>query len=383
MNLGGLNTIFTLLLIVWVAVIVILWAGGDAAYQQHRRDSPQQQQPRQRHDSKALGCEGPVDVVITWVNGTDPAQIAAYEQHAGTKMTAQAMRRFRDYGMLRFVVRSVEKFAPWVRRTVLVTNGQEPGWLRKGTPRAVVVPHSQVFADAKHDLPTFNSNAIEANLRHIPGLTDCFLYLNDDFYLARPVELAQFVDSASGKLRLYVDRYSAPEEKEMKHNIWHRSVARMNTLINEHYRPGSQEVVRHNYAGHSCYFMRKWVLDSMAAWLGKEFEATSARKFRHQDDTALPFLAVNVAIEEGVGEIAHTIRGAGGSWGANHTKNEQLWRRLEKSSPHCVCLQDGFEESSHIEQEIAYLEELLCSKFPEPSSVEQGPNPCEKWSRGK
>ena len=41
-------------------------------------------------------------------------------------------------------MRSIEKFAPWVRRVWLVTNGQVPNWLNLKHPRLTVVTHEEV-----------------------------------------------------------------------------------------------------------------------------------------------------------------------------------------------------------------------------------------------
>lgn len=68
-----------------------------------------------------------VDVVFTWVNGTDPKQFALLGKYVKNPQKLNIM--YRDYGMLRFGIRSVEKFTPWVRKIYLFTNGQVPTWL--------------------------------------------------------------------------------------------------------------------------------------------------------------------------------------------------------------------------------------------------------------
>ena len=145
-----------------------------------------------------------VDVVYTWVNGTDPALIKVWEEAAGKKMTAAGMRRLRDYGILRFSVRSIEKYVPFARNIIFVTNGQVPSWY-DDSPNAKhngrIVTHRQIFPNPPTDLPTFNSNAIEANLRNIPGIPECVLYLNDDFFVGRPLKISDFV-AKDGTLRL-------------------------------------------------------------------------------------------------------------------------------------------------------------------------------------
>ncbi|OQS00338.1 N-acetylglucosamine-1-phosphotransferase subunits alpha/beta, partial [Thraustotheca clavata] len=164
---------------------------------------------------------GPIDVVYTWVNGTDPrwkaeknywhrkwhAEIHGQyfnESDQANVVDASAAasdNRFRDNEELRYSLRSIEKYAPWVRHVFLVTDGQVPSWLNLDCPRLTVVPHSAMFANTSH-LPVFSSPAIEANLDTIPGLADHFLYFNDDVFLGAPVYPEDFM-SASGIQNIY------------------------------------------------------------------------------------------------------------------------------------------------------------------------------------
>ena len=86
---------------------------------------------------------------------------------------AMQSNRYADNDQLRYSIRSLEKFAPWVRQIFIVTNGQIPHWLDLDS-KAVVVEHKEIF-DNPDDLPTFSSPAIEANIHKIEGLSDKFL----------------------------------------------------------------------------------------------------------------------------------------------------------------------------------------------------------------
>jgi len=59
-----------------------------------------------------------------------------------------------DNGELRYSLRSVETFAPWVRNIYIVTNGQVPAWLNVNHPRIKIIKHEDIFPN-KEDLPTF------------------------------------------------------------------------------------------------------------------------------------------------------------------------------------------------------------------------------------
>jgi hypothetical protein len=67
---------------------------------------------------------------------------------------------------LRYSLRSLERFAPWVRHVYLVTNGQIPYWLDLENPRLTIVTHDQIFPNLSH-LPTFSSPAIESHIHRL------------------------------------------------------------------------------------------------------------------------------------------------------------------------------------------------------------------------
>ncbi len=145
-------------------------------------------------------CRFPVDVVYTWVDGSDPAWDAAREKRlagiTGTPTTRESSGRARylAHDELRHSLRSLHLFAPWVRRIHLVTAGQVPDWLDTEHPQIELVDHSAILpSDA---LPTFNSHAIETALHRIEGLAEHFVYLNDDFFLGRPVRPELFFNGA-------------------------------------------------------------------------------------------------------------------------------------------------------------------------------------------
>jgi glycosyltransferase involved in cell wall biosynthesis len=133
----------------------------------------------------------PIDVVYTWVDGDDPGWNAARRERKGADARREAAgeARFRSRDELRYSMRSIAMFAPWVRTIHLVTAGQRPDWLADD-PRVRLVDHREILpADA---LPTFNSQAIETGLHRVPDLAEHFVYVNDDVFLARPTQPERF-----------------------------------------------------------------------------------------------------------------------------------------------------------------------------------------------
>ena len=128
-----------------------------------------------------------VDVVYTWVDGNDPVLAAKRIVHLPPEERrdddAQGENLFRDNQELRYSLRSLEMFAPWVRRVFIVTDGQRPAWLEEH-PGIRLVDHEEIIPSEY--LPTFSSPVIEAFLHRIPGLGEHYLYFNDDVFLSAP-----------------------------------------------------------------------------------------------------------------------------------------------------------------------------------------------------
>lgn len=132
-----------------------------------------------------------IDFVVLWVDGNDPewqAEKAKYQSK--TLDDSNSVNRFRDWGLLPYWFRSIERFAPWVRTIHFVTWGHLPAFLNASHSKLHVVRHDD-FIPSEY-LPTFSSHAIEMNLHRIPGLAERFVYFNDDMFMLRPFRSSDF-----------------------------------------------------------------------------------------------------------------------------------------------------------------------------------------------
>lgn len=121
-----------------------------------------------------------IDFVVTWVDSSDPKWIEEYSKYRGIQPQGDKAR-FRNWDFFKYWFRAVELYAPWVNKVFLVTNGKNPDWINTDHPKLVLVKHSD-FIPEKY-LPTFNSITIELHLCKIPGLSEQFVYFNDDMYI--------------------------------------------------------------------------------------------------------------------------------------------------------------------------------------------------------
>ena len=134
-----------------------------------------------------------IDIVVTWVDMNDPEwqkEFAKYGGQIDNKKNEVSEARFREYGLLKYWFRGVEKFAPWVRKVHFVTCGQKPEWLDVNHPKLNLVDHKDYIPN--EFLPCFNSNLIEIYMHRIPGLAEHFVYFNDDCHIIRPVGTERF-----------------------------------------------------------------------------------------------------------------------------------------------------------------------------------------------
>lgn len=128
----------------------------------------------------------PVDAVYTWVDGSDPEWLRHRAACAGQAYHPESANaaRYVSRDELRYSLRSLRQYSPWLRTIYVVTDDQVPPWLDTSAPGLRIVSHKEIFSDPSL-LPTFNSHAIESQLHHIDGLSEHFLYFNDDVFLGR------------------------------------------------------------------------------------------------------------------------------------------------------------------------------------------------------
>ena len=136
----------------------------------------------------------PIDFVVTWVDGSDPIWRKKKSRYDGSvdtsKKSMNSEKAYRDWGTFKYWFRGVEKFAPWVNKVYLVTDNQKPDWLDISNEKLVIVDHREIiFPDY---LPVFSANPIESNLNNISGLSEQFVFFNDDMYLTAPVSPSDF-----------------------------------------------------------------------------------------------------------------------------------------------------------------------------------------------
>ncbi len=153
----------------------------------------------------------PIDAVVTWVDGSDPRhrqKLARYLHNLSLTPQDASKTRFRSSFEIRYCVLSLLKFAPYLRNIYLVTDHQAPPifadvkrWFPERVDSLRLIDHTEIFRDYEHLLPTFSSYSIETMLFRIPGLSETFIYLNDDMILVNRTEPADWFVAGQPVLR--------------------------------------------------------------------------------------------------------------------------------------------------------------------------------------
>lgn len=161
-----------------------------------------------------------IDFVIPWVDGSDQEWIELFNKYApsGKKKNIDfSAERYRDYGLLKYWFRGVEKFAPYVRKVHFITNGQKPDWLNTDCPKLNWVKHSDYIP--QDCLPVFSSRPIEMYMHKIEGLSEHFVYFNDDFFLINATTPDFFFDKKGLPKDYAISNIQIPIRSVMRNTV--------------------------------------------------------------------------------------------------------------------------------------------------------------------
>ena len=234
-------------------------------------------------DDLASDVSFDIDLVFSWVDGTSPEFQAARAKRMQGVVVGDgddSDARFRQIDELKYALRSVYMFAPWIRRIFIATDSPAPVWLADH-PRVTIMRSEDFFADTSV-LPTHNSHAVESQLHNIPGLAEHFLYSNDDMFFGRPVGPELFF--SPGGITKFVEagtRIGLGENDPTRSGF--ENAARVNRAL-LHGRFGK---VTTRHLEHTPAPMRKSVMRKLEAEFPQDFARTAASRFRSATDISV------------------------------------------------------------------------------------------------
>lgn len=329
----------------------------------------------------------PIDVVVTWVDDTDLTWRALRDFHLGDQRKTRegaADARFRDWGALRYWFRAIEENCEWVRNVVLVTVNPLPAWLNLNHPRLRVIHHEDFIPSVY--LPTFNSRVIELHLHRIAGLSEKFVYFNDDQYVLKKITREHFFPEGNPAAIPVMNALSVGD------NISHAMLNNIR-IINENF--SKRRVIGSNFPvwfnpRNGIALIQNLALVSWKRFTGfhnhhlplalekatfcevweraeKDLAFTSESKFRQFHDVN-PFLFSYWQLCTGR-FTAVTSKKYGKYMQMGETPRAELLREIVRPHAPVVCVNDG--DVDDYDEYSRDLEKAFKIRFPSPSSFER------------
>ncbi len=224
-----------------------------------------------------------VDIVFSWVDGTDKEWQRARARRMASYVVGEgddSEARFRQIDELKYALRSVHAYLPWVRNIYIATDSPAPAWLADH-PRVRIVRSEEFFRDPSV-LPTHNSQAVESQLHRIPGLSEHFLYSNDDMFIGRPLRPEVFF--SPGGITRFVEadlRIGIGENHPRRSGF--ENAARVNRALIR--RRFGRVTTRH--LEHTATPLNRTVIEQMEREFPEEFARTAASPFRAADNISV------------------------------------------------------------------------------------------------
>lgn len=293
-------------------------------------------------------------MVYTWVDGNDLEYQKLVNKYSEKPLDLNP-ERYRDlFDLMKYSLRSVEKFAPWINHIYIFTcRPQKPDWLNIDHPKISVVHHDEVFDE--QDVPTFNYNVIESYIHKIPGLSDDFIYLNDDFLFGNEVHPQDFY-TQDGKVLIHGTLFGE--------NLGWRIYNKKN------------DIVGLGLIEHSPLLIRKEWWQGMQDAHPELIEEIKSHKFRegtdvmtyklyrwytlkHQSKYCRPIKLPELLKIHSFHKITNNLK-----------KQKRAFKWLEKKQPKFYCLNDDQGENPN-QKVVAIVQEFLHRMYPDKSGYER------------
>lgn len=309
-----------------------------------------------------------VDLVYLWVDGNDPVWQAKHNAFIGKTEESSPINckgRYANNDELKYSLRSVETYAPWIRTVFIVTDNQVPEWLDISNTKVKIIDHKDIMP--AESLPCFNSALIEHFLYKIPGLAEHFLLANDDMYLNKAVTVDDFFTKEGfpiirlGRRPFRKFRWFwrvNVRKKPLKNYSF--TIARASQLVDDKYGVYYTGMPHHNIDSYLKSDMQRVVED----YFRDEFAANNKNRMRSNDDIQrILFSYTALALKRG--KLRYVTRKE-----SMHVEiqKERHYRRLEKFRPMFFCMNDS-EYAKDEDRKTA--KEYLERRFPDKSEFEK------------
>lgn len=304
-----------------------------------------------------------IDIVYLWCDGNDPVWLEKKNktlEALGKEPVKNATNdcRFVQSNELMYSLRSVEKYAPWIRKIFIVTDNQVPKWLNLKNTKVQIVDHKQIMP--LEALPTFNSMAIECCLPYIKDLSEYFLFANDDMMFWNDVIEDDFFINGKPVCRMRQKIHN----KKYKHQYGY-TISKAYNMIKEKFGLNTPYFPHHNIDA----YRKSYFLDCINEFK-TEFDKTTLQQFREFESVQRSIVSYYMLAND-LAEIKCVEKP---KWNP-FFKEESVYtkclennlKNLDKKDCKFVCVNDS-EKTEH--KDRIFMQEILTEKFPEKSCFE-------------
>lgn len=299
-----------------------------------------------------------IDLVYLWVDGSELSHVQALESETGE--IKQPKHRFADHNELLYSLRSVWKFAPWINHIYIVSaDYQIPLLIDYRHEKITFVSHSMIFKEHSHALPVFNAMCIETRIHHIPGLSEHFIYSNDDMFLGSPVTPDFFFEDGKPIHRIIANvpadmlSFFVPSDEHLV-SITNVNNPLLNEIKTDSNRP---------YFDHQMQPFKKSTYEACHVRFEPMWDLTTYQKFRTCFGIVPPQLVMyySMYMQSGIKLKINFLKHPVATLCDFKPINDLFLRGIKKKKPNLFCLNDFCNKLDYSKT----LKQFLESYFPE------------------
>jgi hypothetical protein len=302
-----------------------------------------------------------IDLVYLWVDGSDRKWLKKKQGFLDKKINT--VGRYQNNEELKYSLRSIEKHIPWVRKIFIVTDNQTPSFLDTNHSKIQIIDHSEIIPDEY--LPSFNSSVIEYFMYKIPGLSEFFLYSNDDMFINADLTPSFFFRNGLPIIRIKKNPYiklkiQFKRALNLNVNNYRLAIENAYTIFKKKFNVFFPFTPHHNIDAYLKSNLKTLVEDVFPEELNKSF----LNRFRQQNDIQRILISYySIFKKSGVMIIANRKESCRIKV---HKTNYQKY--IDKYNPKLFCLND----SEHAtDDDRKHVEPFLKKLYPEKSSFEK------------
>jgi len=335
---------------------------------------------------------GKTDIVVCWVDDKDKEWRSQKKKYKLAEegitdtsgVTDDSDYRYRDWDLLKFWFRGIEKYAPWVNKVFFVTCGQKPEWLNTEHPKLRMVNHEDYIP---HEwLPTFSSRTIFYNVHRIPDLSEQHVLFDDDTFIVNTTSESDFFVDGRPCDSMVFNPINATSQDIISSNIFNNV-----SVINKHfsksdfskaerrkmwYTPKYGKLVIKNrmlsrwgfYLGFQDFHFPVSILKETykKVWAAENelVSETCSHRFRKSTDVTPWLMRYWQMAEKNFEPRSVKI----GRYFEMSDDNGTILDAIRKQSPKLLCINEG--KVTDFEKEKSRIHEAFLSIFPDKSGFE-------------